>query len=127
MKPGPGRDLTRGRARRTRSTGRPGTGHPASAMSKGRTVLLRTTSFSVKAGEAAVGARPATVASDEQERSRPPRANCRNARVARVRTAFQMGLPEAPSAGAIGRTVIAVRLRSRPPRTEGRDDPTTQT
>ena len=34
-------------------------------MSKERTVLLRTTSFSVEAGEAAVGARPATVASDE--------------------------------------------------------------
>jgi hypothetical protein len=30
-------------------------------MSKERTVLLRTTSFSVEAGEAAVGARPATV------------------------------------------------------------------
>jgi hypothetical protein len=35
-------------------------------MSKERTVLLRTTSFSVEAGEAAVGARPATVASDDQ-------------------------------------------------------------
>jgi hypothetical protein len=35
-------------------------------MSKERTVLLRTTSFSVEAGEAAVRARPATVASDEQ-------------------------------------------------------------
>jgi len=34
-------------------------------MSKERTVLLRTTSFSVEAGETAVGARPATVASDE--------------------------------------------------------------
>jgi hypothetical protein len=34
-------------------------------MSKERTVLLRTTSFSVEAGEAAVRARPATVASDE--------------------------------------------------------------
>ncbi len=34
-------------------------------MSKERTVLLRTTSFSVQTGEAAVGARPATVASDE--------------------------------------------------------------
>lgn len=31
-------------------------------MSKKRTVLLGTTSFSVEAGEAAVGARPATVA-----------------------------------------------------------------
>ncbi len=31
-------------------------------MSKERTVLLRTTSFSVEAGEAAVGARPATAA-----------------------------------------------------------------
>src|SRR4051812_35944956 len=31
--------------------------YPASAMSKERTVLLRTTSFSVEAGEAAVGAR----------------------------------------------------------------------
>ncbi|MDX6658454.1 MAG: hypothetical protein QOH62_3247, partial [Solirubrobacteraceae bacterium] len=38
--------------------------HPASAMSKERTVLLRTTSFSVEAGEAAVGARPATAALD---------------------------------------------------------------
>jgi hypothetical protein len=35
-------------------------------MSKERTVLLRTTSFSVEAGEAAVGARPATVASDDK-------------------------------------------------------------
>ena len=35
-------------------------------MSKERTVLLRTTSFSVEAGEAAVGARPATVASDDE-------------------------------------------------------------
>jgi hypothetical protein len=34
-------------------------------MSKERTVLLRITSFSVEAGEAAVRARPATVASDE--------------------------------------------------------------
>src|SRR3954466_14252953 len=39
--------------------------HPATAMSKERTVLLRTTSFSVEAGEAAVGARPAAVASDD--------------------------------------------------------------
>ena len=38
-------------------------------MSKERTVLLRTTSFSVEAGEAAVGARPATVASDEKQQS----------------------------------------------------------
>src|SRR3954447_8867732 len=38
--------------------------HPTSAMSKERTVLLRTTSFSVEAGEAAAGARSATVASD---------------------------------------------------------------
>ena len=36
-------------------------------MSKERTVLLRTTSFSVEAGEAAVGARPATVASDDKQ------------------------------------------------------------
>jgi hypothetical protein len=36
-------------------------------MSKERTVLLRTASFSVEAGEAAVGARPATVASDCDE------------------------------------------------------------
>jgi hypothetical protein len=36
-------------------------------MSKERTVLLRTTSFSVKAGEAAAGTRPVTVASDEEE------------------------------------------------------------
>jgi len=41
--------------------------HPASAMSKKRTVLLRTTSSSVEAGEAAAGARPATVASDEPQ------------------------------------------------------------
>src|SRR3954466_15369804 len=39
--------------------------HPASAMSKERTALLRTTSFSVEAGKAAVGARPAAVASDD--------------------------------------------------------------
>src|SRR3954468_5625001 len=54
----------------------------ASAMSKERTVLLRTTSFSVEAGEAAVGARPATVASDDEYRqsaraaaARPRRRN----------------------------------------------------
>jgi len=34
-------------------------------MSKERTVVVRTTNLSVEAGEAAVGARPATVASDE--------------------------------------------------------------
>ena len=39
-------------------------------MTKERTVLLRTTGFSVESGEAAVGARPATVASDEEERFR---------------------------------------------------------
>jgi hypothetical protein len=39
-------------------------------MSKERTVLLRTTSFSVEAGEAAVGARPATIASDEKQQLR---------------------------------------------------------
>src|SRR3954453_9283339 len=103
MKPGPGGDLTRGRARRTRSTGRPGTSLIRQVHEQGGAALLRTTSFSVKAGEAAVGARPATVASDEQERSRPPRANCRNARVARVRTAFQRACRRlqvlAPSAG----------------------------
>jgi hypothetical protein len=33
-------------------------------MSKERNVLLRITSFSIEAGEAAVGARPATDASD---------------------------------------------------------------
>jgi hypothetical protein len=50
--------------------------HPASAMSKERTVLLRTTSFSVEAGEAAAGARPATVASDElEQRGRSTRAS----------------------------------------------------
>jgi hypothetical protein len=39
-------------------------------MSKERTVFLRTTSFSVEAGEAAVGARRRlSVASDEKERS----------------------------------------------------------
>jgi hypothetical protein len=36
-------------------------------MSKERTVLLRTTSFSVEAGEAALGARPATAALDEEQ------------------------------------------------------------
>src|SRR3954463_12644342 len=46
--------------------------YPASAMSKERTVLLRTTSFSVEAGEAAVVARAATVASDEDQQ--PPSA-----------------------------------------------------
>ena len=35
-------------------------------MSKERTVLLRTNSFSVEAGEAAVGARP-TIASDDKQ------------------------------------------------------------
>ena len=37
-------------------------------MSKERTVLLRTNSLSVEASEAAVRARPTTVASDELER-----------------------------------------------------------
>jgi hypothetical protein len=40
-------------------------------MSKERTVLVRTTSFSVEAGEAAVGARPATVASDDDDQPSP--------------------------------------------------------
>src|SRR3954452_17205995 len=44
--------------------------HPASAMSKKRTVLLRTTSFSVEAGEPPGGARQVTVASDERRQSR---------------------------------------------------------
>jgi hypothetical protein len=35
-------------------------------MSKERTVLVRITSFSVEAGEAAVGARPATAALDDE-------------------------------------------------------------
>ena len=38
-------------------------------MSKERTVLPRTTNFSVEAGEAEVGARPATVASDDKRQS----------------------------------------------------------
>jgi hypothetical protein len=38
-------------------------------MSKERTVFLRATSFFVEAGETAVGARPATVASDDQQQS----------------------------------------------------------
>src|SRR3954452_7944473 len=46
--------------------------HPASATSKKRTVLLRTTSFSVEAGEPPGGARQATVASDCDEGG-PPR------------------------------------------------------
>src|SRR3954464_8959676 len=41
--------------------------YPASAMSKERTVFLRTTSFSVAAGEQRWGARPATVASDDDK------------------------------------------------------------
>ena len=40
-------------------------------MSKERTVGLRTTSYAVEAGKAAVGARPATVASDDDEQSGP--------------------------------------------------------
>ena len=40
-------------------------------MSKERTVLLRTTTVSVEAGEAAVGAHPATVASDEEGDATP--------------------------------------------------------
>ena len=36
-------------------------------MSKERTVGLRTTSYAVEAGEAAVGAHAATVASDDNE------------------------------------------------------------
>jgi hypothetical protein len=65
MKSAPGRDLTRGRARRTRSSRRPGTGSLSLCHDKERTILPRTTSFSVEAGEAAVGARPATAALDE--------------------------------------------------------------
>src|SRR4051812_3256630 len=41
--------------------------HPASAMSNERTVLLRTTSFLRRGRWAAVGARPATLASDDKQ------------------------------------------------------------
>ena len=54
-------------------------------MSKERTVLLRTTSFSVEAGEAAVGARPATVASDDKRESSDCASGCRLSREAALR------------------------------------------
>jgi hypothetical protein len=57
-------------------------------MSKERTVVLRTASLSVEAGEAAVGARPATVASDEKQQSitqSEPSRRGRSSRGRRVR------------------------------------------
>lgn len=62
-------------------------------MTKERTILLRTTSFSVEAGEAAVGARPATAALDDREEPNGPSSG--TARFTRGRN----GVHNAPQLG----------------------------
>ena len=64
-------------------------------MSKERTVLLRTTSFSVEAREAAVGARPATVASDDDDQRSPALAG--NIGAGRAATNAAQVVPSGPS------------------------------
>src|SRR3954447_12941814 len=61
--------LTAVEQRRTRSSRRPATGLSSQCHEQGAHRPPRTTSFSVEAGEAAVDARPATVASDEYQES----------------------------------------------------------
>src|SRR3954470_14970932 len=97
-------------------------------MTTKRTVVLRTTSFSVEAGEAAVGARPATVASDDKDKLarvvaplpewwRSGRAADR--RLARARRPNGLGLPTTVKVAARGSLSAPASRLGRPPHARG--------